>query len=46
MSQNLLNKKVNFRNLKAYWRDMITKSKEENVNLISLERQLFNNFQL
>lgn len=46
MSENLLNKKVNFGNLKAYWRDMINKSKEENVNLISLERQLFNNFQL
>lgn len=46
MSENLLHKKVNFRNLKAYWRDMITKSKEENVSLMSLERQLFNNFQL
>ena len=46
MSVNLLHKKVNFRNLKAYWRDMITKSNEENVNLMSLERQLFNTFQL
>lgn len=45
MSENLLGERVNFRNLKVYWRYMITKAKEENVNLMSLERQLFNYYQ-
>ena len=42
MSDKLLHKKINYRNLRVYWCDMITKAKEENVNLMSLERQLFN----
>lgn len=46
-STNVMHQRgTNIRHLLPYWRGMVAKAAEENVSLTSLERQLFNYYQL